>query len=64
MVTRISLHDVTEMVFSLPHEVGPDSNMGWARKFTIVDREGHKTEITLFAEESTSLLSWDSSKGY
>ena len=56
MVTRISLHDVTEMVFSDPHEVDPDSNMGWARRFTIVDGQAHKTELTLFAEDRESLM--------
>ena len=55
MITRISLHDVTEMLFGDPHEVDPASNMGWARRFTIVDGRGHKTEITLFTEDPEAL---------
>ena len=56
MSTFISLHHVTKMDFkNPPHEIEPGSPMGWARYLTIHDRDGHKTEFTLFADEEESL---------
>ena len=55
MSTFISLHHVTDISFSHPHEVETGSQMGWVRHFTIHDRDGHKTEFTLFADEEESL---------
>ena len=56
MYTGISLHHVTKIEFkNPPHELQPGSQLGWARYLTIHDRDGHSTELTLFAEAPESL---------
>jgi len=54
-MTSILIHRVKTLIIKEPSSLDGTVAVFWTRKIFVTDIDGHKTEITLFAENEESL---------
>lgn len=51
----IAIHRVKSLELKQPSSLVVQTNVFWTRKLFVIDQEGNKTEITLFADSEEPL---------
>ena len=54
-MTSIAIHRVKSLELKEPSSLAGQTGVFWTRKLFVIDQDGHKTEITLFAETEEQL---------
>lgn len=54
-MNSVGIHRVTSLVIQEPSSIVGQSGVFWTRKIFVTDIDGHKTEITLFADAEWQL---------
>ena len=54
-MNSVGIHRVTSLIIKEPNSIVGQSAVFWTRKIYVTDIDGHKTEITLFADNQESL---------
>ena len=49
-MNSVGIHRVTSLIIEEPNSIVGQSAVFWTRKIYVTDIDGHRTEITLFAE--------------
>ena len=55
MTTTILIHQVQTLELKEPSSLVGNAGVFWTRKLFVIDQDGNKTEITLFAEAEWQL---------